>query len=161
MDILVPLTENHEYKRVYARGKSAVRPALVLYCLRNKKVKQARVGITASKKIGNAVKRNRARRLLRESIRVLYPQLKPGDFCRGCGYCMPCPAGIEINQCARMSLMLRRAPSAAWLTPEWQAKMELIENCKHCGQCMKKCPYTLNTPELLRKNLEDYRTFLK
>lgn len=59
MDILVPLTENHEYKRVYARGKSAVRPALVLYCLRNKKVKQARVGITASKKIGNAVKRNR------------------------------------------------------------------------------------------------------
>ena len=37
MDILVPLTENHEYKRVYARGKSAVRPALVLYCLRNKK----------------------------------------------------------------------------------------------------------------------------
>lgn len=51
MDILVPLTENHEYKRVYARGKSAVRPALVLYCLRNKKVKQARVGITASKKI--------------------------------------------------------------------------------------------------------------
>ena len=83
------------------------------------------------------------------------------DFCRGCGYCMPCPAGIEINQCARMSLMLRRAPSAAWLTPEWQAKMELIENCKHCGQCVKKCPYTLNTPELLRKNLEDYRTFLK
>ena len=78
MDILVPLTENHEYKRVYARGKSAVRPVLVLYCLRNKKVKQARVGITASKKIGNAVKRNRARRLLRESIRALYPQLKPG-----------------------------------------------------------------------------------
>lgn len=74
----MPLTENHEYKRVYARGKSAVRPALVLYCLRNKKVKQARVGITASKKIGNAVKRNRARRLLRESIRALYPQLKPG-----------------------------------------------------------------------------------
>ena len=30
-----------------------------------------------------------------------------GDFCRSCGYCMPCPAGIQINQCARMSLMLR------------------------------------------------------
>ena len=35
-----------------------------------------------------------------------------GEFCRGCGYCMPCPVGIQINNCARMSLMLRRAPSA-------------------------------------------------
>ena len=61
-----------------------------------------------------------------------------GDFCRGCGYCMPCPAGIEINNCARMSLMLRRAPTEAWLTPENQAKMAKIKDCLHCGQCKKK-----------------------
>ena len=83
-----------------------------------------------------------------------------GDFCRGCGYCMPCPAGIEINQCARMSLLLRRSPAANWLTPAWQEKMEKIEDCLHCGQCTKRCPYGLQTPDLLRRNLEDYRTFL-
>ena len=83
-----------------------------------------------------------------------------GEFCRGCGYCMPCPAGIEINNCARMSLMLRRAPQEAWLSEEWQEKMKKIENCLHCGSCMKKCPYALNTPELLKRNYEDYKTFL-
>ena len=83
-----------------------------------------------------------------------------GEFCRGCGYCMPCPAGIEINNCARMSLMLRRAPQEAWLSEEWQEKMKKIENCLHCGSCMKKCPYGLNTPDLLKRNYEDYKTFL-
>ena len=83
-----------------------------------------------------------------------------GEFCRGCGYCMPCPAGIEINNCARMSLMIRRAPSAAQLTPEMQAKMMKIEECLHCEQCMSKCPYHLNTPELLAKNLKDYKEIL-
>lgn len=83
-----------------------------------------------------------------------------GDFCRGCGYCMPCPAGIMINQCARMSLMLRRAPSKAWLTPEMQAEMKKIEGCLECGQCMEKCPYELHTPQLLKKNYEDYQKVL-
>ena len=83
-----------------------------------------------------------------------------GDFCRGCGYCMPCPAGIMINQCARMSLMLRRAPSQNWLTEEMQEEMRKIENCLHCGQCSKKCPYELDTPALLEKNYEDYKKVL-
>lgn len=83
-----------------------------------------------------------------------------GDFCRGCGYCMPCPAGIEINNCARMSLMLRRAPSAAWLSESWQAKMKLIDNCISCGKCKTKCPYNLDTPNLLKRNYEDYKQVL-
>ena len=83
-----------------------------------------------------------------------------GEFCRGCGYCMPCPVGIEINNCARMSLMLRRAPVAMSLTAEQQAKMKKIEDCINCGKCKSKCPYGLDIPNLLRRNYEDYKTFL-
>ncbi|MBP5668869.1 MAG: aldo/keto reductase [Lachnospiraceae bacterium] len=83
-----------------------------------------------------------------------------GEFCRGCGYCMPCPVGIEINNAARMSLMLRRAPSKAWLTEAWQEKMKLIEKCLHCGKCKSKCPYGLDTPTLLEKNYKDYQEIL-
>ena len=84
-----------------------------------------------------------------------------GDFCRGCGYCMPCPAGIEINNCARMSLMLRRSPTKDLLGPEGQATMKKIEGCLHCNRCKAKCPYGLDTPALLQKNYEDYQAFLK
>ena len=83
-----------------------------------------------------------------------------GDFCRGCGYCMPCPVGIEINNCARMSLLLRRSPTAGHLSPAGQEKMKKIEDCIGCGQCKAKCPYGLDTPALLRKNYEDYKTIL-
>ena len=83
-----------------------------------------------------------------------------GEFCRGCGYCLPCPAAIEINNAARMSLMLRRAPSKDWLTEQWQEKMAKIDTCLSCGQCSSRCPYELDTPQLLKRNLEDYRNVL-
>jgi len=83
-----------------------------------------------------------------------------GDFCRGCGYCMPCPVGIEINNCARMSLMIRRAPSEAQLTEAMQAKMKKIEDCIHCNACKAKCPFGLDTPTLLQKNYKDYQEIL-
>lgn len=82
------------------------------------------------------------------------------EFCRGCGYCMPCPVGIEINNCARMSLLLRRAPLSVYLSEEWKQKMKKIEECINCGKCRNKCPYGLNTPDLLRRNYEDFKTFL-
>lgn len=83
-----------------------------------------------------------------------------GDFCRGCGYCMPCAVGIQINQCARMSQLIRRSPSEGFLGEFWQKEMMKIEDCINCGKCMQHCPYELNTPELLRKNLEDYKDIL-
>lgn len=83
-----------------------------------------------------------------------------GDFCRGCGYCMPCTAGIQINQCARMSQLIRRAPSENFKGEFWQKEMAKIEDCVDCGLCKSKCPYGLDTPNLLRKNLADYRNII-
>ena len=83
-----------------------------------------------------------------------------GDFCRGCGYCAPCTVGIKINNCARMSQLIRRAPSADYLSEEWQANMMQIEQCVDCGLCKTRCPYGLDIPTLLRKNLADYKDIL-
>lgn len=84
-----------------------------------------------------------------------------GDFCRGCGYCMPCPVGIRINDCARMSQLIRRSPSGPQLTDKVRADMEHIEACVGCGSCKSKCPYGLDIPALLRRNLEDYRRIVR
>jgi predicted aldo/keto reductase-like oxidoreductase len=82
-----------------------------------------------------------------------------GAFCRGCGYCLPCPAEIPIPMAARMSLLLRRAPYSSFLTEEWRGNMERIKECTDCHHCKDHCPYNLDTPNLLKKMLDDYRNF--
>ncbi len=78
------------------------------------------------------------------------------DFCRACGYCLPCPADIPIPMAARMSLLLRRMPVERFYSEEWRDKMHRIENCEQCGKCHERCPYELNPADLLPKMLEDY-----
>ena len=82
-----------------------------------------------------------------------------GDFCRSCGYCLPCAAGIDIPQAARMAQLLRRAPYKPYLSDEWREKMHQIKNCIHCNACKSRCPYGLDTPALLQKQLADYDAF--
>ena len=74
-----PLTRNNEFARAYTRGKSFVHPHVVLYVNKNR-LGRTRVGITASKKIGNAVTRNRLRRYMREDFRQMKNQLKSGRY---------------------------------------------------------------------------------
>ena len=82
------------------------------------------------------------------------------NFCRGCGYCMPCPEGINISLCARMSLWIRRFPSEPYLTEEYQEMMNETLNCIECYTCIDNCPYELEIPELLKENYEDYQNVL-
>ena len=71
------LTLNREFQRAYRRGKSLAHPLLVTYYLRGKRG-QNRIGITTSRKIGGAVERNRARRIILEAYRQLEGELSPG-----------------------------------------------------------------------------------
>ena len=82
-----------------------------------------------------------------------------GSFCRSCGYCMPCTVGIEIRNCARMNMLLRRSPWQPYLSDEWRRKMNMINDCVECGLCSSRCPYGLDTPNLLKYMLKDYNEF--
>lgn len=82
-----------------------------------------------------------------------------GNFCRACGYCMPCTAspGLALNDAMRMNLNLRRAPAAKFISESYQQQMLTIEDCIDCGVCKTRCPYGLDIPTQIRQNLKDYR----
>ena len=71
------LKKNYEFRRMYQRGNSAAGGALVIYCRKNPHGK-SRLGLTASTKLGNAVKRNRVRRRMRELYRLNLDRVRPG-----------------------------------------------------------------------------------
>lgn len=77
MKSCLTLNQNHEFRRVYGRGKSYVSPLLVVYVLRNRGG-YSRYGITVSKKVGKAVKRNRAKRVITAAFFRCLPNLQPG-----------------------------------------------------------------------------------
>lgn len=78
------------------------------------------------------------------------------NFCRGCGYCMPCPEDINISLCARMSLWIRRFPTEPNLDEKTQEIMKKTLDCIECYECVDNCPYELDIPELLKENYDDY-----
>lgn len=80
MSEYITIKENRDFSKIYKKGKSLVSPVLVTYILKNRS-NNLRYGITTGKKIGNAVKRTRARRVIRASYYQLYSEIKPGyDF---------------------------------------------------------------------------------
>lgn len=70
---------NKEFKRAYGRGKCFVHYGVVTYIVKNREG-SLRIGITTGKKLGNAVKRNRARRVISAAFRGCAPHLKPVGY---------------------------------------------------------------------------------
>ena len=84
-----------------------------------------------------------------------------GSFCRGCGYCMPCPQGIQLNTICRLPQLLRRSPWQQYMNEYWTAELAKVETCLHCGLCESRCPYGLKCSHLIAENLRDWRQFRK
>lgn len=99
--------------------------------------------------------------LTEERLQIIEDDRKEfgGEFCRGCGYCLPCPAKIDIPQAARMILMLRRSSVKVFTSQQYREMMNNIPNCTGCKHCLRRCPYHLDVPRLLRDNYEDYVQF--
>ena len=96
-----------------------------------------------------------------EKLQKYREELK-GGFCRSCGYCASaCPVEIKIYNCARMTQLLGRAVWQDFITESWQEEMKKINECMECRKCVQRCPYDLDIPSLLRKNLREYNEFLQ
>ena len=77
MNHTAKLNQNYMFRRIYRIGKNSVTPYFAVYTVKNRSNRN-RLGITATKKIGNAVQRNRARRLIAEAYRLLEAELPKG-----------------------------------------------------------------------------------
>ncbi len=80
------------------------------------------------------------------------------NFCRGCGYCMPCPEGITLNMVCRMYHLLNRAPVSEYVTQHWYDEMQKTLDCRQCGACNPRCPYDFNPQTRLK---QEYEYFMK
>lgn len=77
------------------------------------------------------------------------------QFCRRCEYCQPCEQGVMITPAMNYPIIAHRmsGPKAAGFAAK---TMESVRNCTECGECLKRCPYNLPIPEMLKENLALY-----
>ncbi len=108
------IKKNSDFRRLYAKGKSAANAYLVVYCRRNR-TEENRLGYTVSTRLGHAVVRNRARRRLREIVRLNSPRMKRGwDIVLVArGRCVGAPYhklnGAFLQACEKLELLEREA----------------------------------------------------
>jgi predicted aldo/keto reductase-like oxidoreductase len=81
-------------------------------------------------------------------------------FCRRCGYCQPCPQGVQIVTLMTMDTLVKRFPVDR-LSEDWIAgAAESIEKCIECGECEQKCPYKLSIIEEIRRGADAFQRAL-
>lgn len=84
----------------------------------------------------------------REKIKEIVEQLGT-KFCRRCGYCLPCPEGIDIPTQFVIEGYYTRYDLKDWAMDRYSGLTKKASNCSQCGQCESKCPYELPIREML------------
>ena len=96
----------------------------------------------------------------RRSIELIRRELGT-RFCRRCGYCQPCPQGVQIVTLMTMETLVKRFPVDR-LSEKWIAgAAESVAECIECGECEEKCPYELSIMEEIRRGAEAFRRALR
>ena len=76
------------------------------------------------------------------------------EFCRRCDYCQPCSEGINIQMILGIRSAAKRLGAGVLKKEPRSGIIEQARHCSECGECMTRCPYELEIPSLIRKNLE-------
>jgi predicted aldo/keto reductase-like oxidoreductase len=72
-------------------------------------------------------------------------------FCRRCGYCMPCPEGLNIPFLLLLEGYYNRYELKDWAVSRLRTQENKYSDCIECGTCLEKCPYSLPVPELMKR----------
>lgn len=94
----------------------------------------------------------------RKKITVYEHQLGT-QFCRGCGYCLPCPQEIPISTVAFLKIFAKQMPRDQVVTESHTRAVERTAGCTECRQCVERCPYDLDIPSMLKDNCNFYERF--
>ena len=109
--------------------------------------KEAKVNISAEK--GEYTQQEK------EYIEKIKMELN-NDFCRRCGYCLPCTKGIDIPSCFMFQGYFERYDLKDWAISRYEAMKVHASDCVNCGKCLKRCPYSLNIPKKLQEVVRDF-----
>jgi predicted aldo/keto reductase-like oxidoreductase len=74
-------------------------------------------------------------------------------FCRRCDYCLPCTEDIHIQMVLGIKSFFKRMGSQVLNNPMFGKMIESAARCSECGECMKRCPYSLPIPDMIKENL--------
>jgi predicted aldo/keto reductase-like oxidoreductase len=138
-------------------GETSLAQAALQFILSNDMVTCAIPGMTRVDELEQNIKvAEKIRKLSLQEVRELVERVGNvgKDFCRNCGYCVPCPQGINIPDVFRFEGYYTRYGLQEWAQEQYAALDVKVEECAECEQCIEKCPYGLDIPRLLKKAAE-------